>query len=74
MTRLFKGRVGSLSMSVTETTSTSRPQTHIDIHDASVRQLWAERFGVTDQQLRKAIKLAGSRISMVAGHLGKPVV
>lgn len=61
-------------MSVTETTSTSRPQTHINIHDASVRQLWAERFGITDQQLRKAVKLAGTRISMVAGYLGKPVV
>lgn len=60
-------------MPSTQPTATSRPMTHIDIYDASIRQLWAERFGITDQQLRKAVKLAGSRISMVAGHLGKPI-
>jgi len=51
----------------------SRSKTHIDIYDASSRRSWADHFGVTDQQLRKAIQLAGSRISMVAGHLGKPI-
>ena len=53
-------------------TMKSRSQTHIDIHDASVRQSWADTFGITDQQLRKAVQMAGSRISMVAGYLGKP--
>jgi hypothetical protein len=51
----------------------SRRATHIDIYDASCRRSWAEHFGITDQQLRKAVHLAGSRISTVAGHLGKPV-
>ena len=54
-------------------TMKSRSQTHIDMHDASARQSWAETFGISDQQLRKAVRMAGSRISMVAGYLGKPL-
>jgi len=60
-------------MTVMQPFSTTRTPTHIDIYDASVRQLWTERFGISDQQLRKAVQLAGSRVSTVAGHLGKPI-
>jgi hypothetical protein len=42
------------------------------MYDKGARQAWAERFNITEQQLRKTVQLAGSRISMVAGHLGKP--
>ena len=60
-------------MPAIQSTSTSRAPTHIDIYDASVRQLWTERFGFTDCQLYKSAHFAGLRVSSIARHLDKPV-
>lgn len=49
-----------------------RSKTHIDISDRSVRNLWMGRFGVTDERLRKAVRVVGSRISTVSDYLGLP--
>ena len=60
-------------MSAAQPSATSRTPRHIDIYDALVCQLWTDRYGITDPQLRKAVQLAGSRVSMAAGYLDKPV-
>ncbi|MCJ2115068.1 DUF3606 domain-containing protein [Methylobacterium sp. J-001] len=49
------------------TTETER--THLDIHDRSSRESYARLFGVSEEQLRKAVRLVGSRVSTLRGHL-----
>ncbi len=56
-------------MSFSPTLVLSRTVTHIDIHDRAVRAAWAERYGVTDAQLRKAVRMVGSRITTLSNHL-----
>lgn len=45
---------------------------HIDMYDRAVREGWAQRFAVTDERLRKAVRMVGSRVSSVAAYLGLP--
>ncbi|MGU3536828.1 DUF3606 domain-containing protein [Methylobacterium sp. A54F] len=47
-----------------------RNPTHIDMYDRSARQRWAQHFGVTEERLRKATSMVGSRIASVAAYLG----
>ncbi|MDP4005864.1 DUF3606 domain-containing protein [Methylobacterium sp. NEAU K] len=49
-----------------------RGKTHIDIYDRAVREEWAQRFGVSEERLRKAVTIVGSRITSVAAYLDKP--
>ena len=51
----------------------ARTKTHIDIYDRSIREEWAQRFGVSQERLRKAVTLVGNRITSVAAYLDKPV-
>ena len=46
-------------------------QTHIDIYDRAERERWAHRFGVTEDRLRKAVSMVGSRITTVSDYLGQ---
>ena len=48
-------------------------RTHIDVFDRSAREAWALRFGVTEERLRKAVRMVGSRVTSVAAYLGQPV-
>ena len=48
-------------------------KTHIDIYDRAMREAWAQRFGVSEEQLRKAVTMVGGRITSVAAYLDKPV-
>ena len=50
----------------------SQRKTHIDIYDRAMREAWAQRFGVSEVRLRKAVTLVGSRITSVAAYLDKP--
>lgn len=43
-------------------------KTHIDMYDRVVRARWAQHFGVTDERLRKAVRIVGSRVSTVTDH------
>jgi len=43
---------------------------HLDIHDRAERDAYARRFGVTEERLRKAVRIVGSRISTLRGYLG----
>lgn len=56
-------------MTFSPTPVQSRTVTHIDITDRAVRSAWAERYGVTDAQLRKAVRMVGSRITTLSNHL-----
>lgn len=46
-------------------------ETHFSIYDAAARRYWADRFGVTEEKLRKAVAIVGNRISTVADYLGQ---
>lgn len=59
-------------MPFSSTADQSRAAIHIDIHDHVVRAAWSERFGVTDAQLRKAVRMVGSRITTLSSHLSGP--
>jgi hypothetical protein len=50
-----------------------RGKTHIDIYDRAMREAWAHRFGVSEERLRKAVTMVGTRITSVAAYLDKPV-
>ncbi|WP_156311985.1 DUF3606 domain-containing protein [Methylobacterium platani] len=45
-------------------------QRHIDIYSPQDRAYWCERFGVSEDVLRQAVKLTSTRASTVAAHLG----
>ncbi|MGU3417002.1 DUF3606 domain-containing protein [Methylobacterium sp. D54C] len=47
-------------------------KTHIDVFDRAAREHWALRFGVTEERLRKAVRMVGSRVASVAAYLGQP--
>ncbi|MCJ2132757.1 DUF3606 domain-containing protein [Methylobacterium sp. J-026] len=49
--------------------ATKTERTHPDIHDRSSRESYAKLFGVSEEQLRKAVRLVGSRVSTLRGHL-----
>lgn len=52
-------------------TGRTTKRTHIDLHDGADRTHWAARLGVTDERLRKAIKLVGTRVASVSAYLAK---
>ncbi|WP_128561047.1 DUF3606 domain-containing protein [Methylobacterium crusticola] len=47
-----------------------RPIQQIDLYCPQDRAYWSHRFGISDAELRQAIKMTGSRASTVAAHLG----
>ena len=51
-----------------------RGKTHIDIYDRATREAWAQRFGVSEVRLRKAVTMVGSRITSVAAYLDRPAL
>lgn len=58
-------------MSSADQNTRARTPTHIDIHDSSSRRHWADLFQVTDERLRKAVRLVGNRVSSVSAYLAK---
>ena len=46
-------------------------KTHIDVFDRAARERWGLRFGVTEERLRKAVRMVGSRVTSVAAYLGQ---
>ena len=45
---------------------------HIVINDRAMREAWMARFGVTEERLRKAVRMVSSRATSVADYLGQP--
>ncbi len=58
-------------MSSADPITRARASTHIDIHDSTSRKHWAELLQVTDERLRKAVRLVGTRVSSVSAYLAK---
>lgn len=53
-------------------TADAPTKTHIDMYDRVTRERWAQHFGVTDERLRKAVRMVGSRVTTIADHFGQP--
>jgi hypothetical protein len=49
----------------------SAHKTHLDIYDTHARSSMAARLGVSEDRLRKAVHLVGSRISTLASYFHK---
>ena len=45
--------------------------THLTLFTGDERRSAARRLGVTEDQLRKAVRLVGSRLSSVRAYLGR---
>lgn len=44
-------------------------KTHIDIYDSQQRSQMASRFGVSEDRLKRAVRLVGTRISTLKSYL-----
>lgn len=44
---------------------------HIDVFDRAAGEHWSLHFGVTEDRLRKAVRMVGSRVTSVAAYLGQ---
>ncbi|BAU90668.1 hypothetical protein MPPM_2063 [Methylorubrum populi] len=58
-------------MSSADQTTRARNATHIDIHDSTTRKHWADLLQVSDERLRKAVRMVGTRVSSVSAYLAK---
>ncbi|MCJ2054222.1 DUF3606 domain-containing protein [Methylobacterium sp. J-070] len=50
--------------------TTNNERTHLDIHDRTDRQNVAQRLGISEEKLKKAVSMVGTRISTIRGHIG----
>ena len=51
---------------------TIRKGTGINVTDRRELAFWSRRFGITQEQLRWAVKQVGTEITALAKYLGKP--
>ena len=58
-------------MSIAGTNIQPGKRQHIDIHDGADRARWAGLLGVSDERLRKAVRLVGTRVASVSAYLAK---
>ena len=49
----------------------SHPKTHIDIQDRHDRQEAAQSLGVSEDRLKKAVRLVGTRLASVRAYFSK---
>jgi transcriptional regulator with GAF, ATPase, and Fis domain len=56
---------------MTSTATLPANKTHLDIHDQSERQSLAEILEVSEDKLKKAARMVGTRISTIRSYLGK---
>ncbi|GJE39977.1 DUF3606 domain-containing protein [Methylobacterium persicinum] len=47
-------------------------KSHIDIVERTSRLGWAKHFNVTEERLRKAVSMVGTRVTSVAAFLHRP--
>ena len=46
-------------------------RSRINVNEAWELQYWTRHFGVSEEQLRSAVKTAGTSVEAVSKHLGK---
>jgi hypothetical protein len=54
---------------MSEPRNTSSEPTHLLLWDRPAREEFAARLGVSDEKLRKAIRMVGSRITTLTSYL-----
>lgn len=47
-------------------------KSHIDIFGRTSRLAWAQHFGVTEERLRKAVSMGGTRVTSLTAYLHRP--
>jgi hypothetical protein len=52
-----------------ETQTDRREPTHLNIWDQTEREGFAARMGVSEERLRKAVRMVGSRITTLSSYL-----
>lgn len=52
-----------------DTHNSGPERTHLDVWDRSARERFAARLGVSDEKLRHAIRVVGSRIATLSSYL-----
>ncbi|WP_244471755.1 DUF3606 domain-containing protein [Methylobacterium sp. ARG-1] len=60
---------GATSHFMAETHNTSAERSHLDVWDRSAREQFAARLGISDEKLRQAIRMVGSRIATLSSYL-----
>ncbi|GJD34513.1 DUF3606 domain-containing protein [Methylobacterium aerolatum] len=50
----------------------NRGKSHVDIFDRASREAWAQHFGVSEERLRKAVSMVGTRITSITAYLHRP--
>ena len=48
-----------------------RDRSRINVNQPHELQYWSRKFGVTEQELRSAVEMAGPMVDSVQRHLGK---
>ncbi|WP_082487900.1 MULTISPECIES: DUF3606 domain-containing protein [unclassified Methylobacterium] len=54
---------------LTEPLDTTTGKTHLDIFDTQQRSAMATRLGVSEDRLKRAVRLVGNRISTLKSYL-----
>ncbi|POR41777.1 DUF3606 domain-containing protein [Methylobacterium sp. V23] len=54
---------------LTEPLDTNAGKTHLDIFDTQQRSAMATRLGVSEDRLKRAVRLVGNRISTLKSYL-----
>lgn len=47
-------------------------KSHIDVIERTSRMAWAQKLGVSEARLRKAVSMVGSRVTSVTAYLHRP--
>ena len=50
----------------------TQTKSHIEIFDRASREAWAQHFGVSEERLRKAVSMVGTRITSITAYLHQP--
>ena len=50
----------------------NKGKSHVDILDRASREAWAQHFGVSEDRLRKAVSMVGTRITSITAYLHQP--
>ncbi|MCJ2034339.1 DUF3606 domain-containing protein [Methylobacterium sp. J-068] len=54
---------------LTDSLDSKTGKTHLDIYDSQQRSMMASRLGVTEDRLKRAVRLVGTRISTLKSYL-----
>lgn len=50
----------------------TQTKSHVTIFHRASREAWAQHFGVSEERLRKAVSMVGTRVSSITAYLHQP--